>query len=88
MPSGNPGRYQIGRPLTGHDKAVSGMAFTPDGRTLVSAGRDATIRFWNLAQPTDLEARVCDLAQRPITPQEWTFHLPGKPYEAVCPPAE
>ncbi len=33
--------------LAGHTKPVTGLAFTRDGRRVVSAGRDGTIRFWN-----------------------------------------
>jgi WD40 repeat protein len=43
-------RYQSGsRPLLlrGHFWPVTGMAFTPDVRTLVSTGHDGTVRFWD-----------------------------------------
>jgi WD40 repeat protein len=33
--------------LTGHSKRILGLAFTPDGKTLVSAGADS-IRFWDV----------------------------------------
>ncbi len=33
--------------LTGHTGRVSSIAFTPDGRTLISGSVDKTIRFWD-----------------------------------------
>ena len=32
--------------LRGHDSYVRGIAFAPDGETLVSSGEDGTVRFW------------------------------------------
>jgi cytochrome c len=35
--------------LQGHSQNVNGVAFTPDGRSLVSVGYDLTLRIWPLA---------------------------------------
>ncbi len=41
-----------GRPrlrLDGHLQEITGLAFTPDGKTLVSGSRDATVLVWDVA---------------------------------------
>ncbi len=40
--------------LSGHSNNVYALAFTPDGRRLVSGSRDRTLRIWDLASRTSI----------------------------------
>jgi WD40 repeat protein len=71
--------------LTGHQARIRGLAFTPDG-ALISGGEDRRIIRWS----TDLPAathHICTTAGHKLTRQEWTEHIPTRPYEPTCGPA-
>ncbi len=44
--------------VPGHMKAIEEMDFTPDGRWLISAGDDAAVLRWDLADPSDVPPPV------------------------------
>ncbi|MDE3218319.1 MAG: caspase family protein [Nitrospirota bacterium] len=44
--------------LTGHTSAVKSVAFSPDGRFMVSGGGDGAVRVWNLQTGKELAAFI------------------------------
>ena len=43
--------------LSGHTDYVFSVAFSPDGKTLLSTSKDKTIRFWHAATEAEVQAR-------------------------------
>src|SRR5215467_8907558 len=53
------------RLLKGHTNFVTALAVTPDGRWLISASYDHTVRFWDLhAKPTKTTKIVLDAKEQ------------------------
>jgi WD40 repeat protein len=48
-----PHRVQSFRIFEGHDECVNAIAITPNGKCLVSASKDKTIKVWNLERGTE-----------------------------------
>ncbi|HEY7084036.1 MAG TPA: serine/threonine-protein kinase [Hyphomicrobiaceae bacterium] len=63
--SSQPGDLQPLTRLTGHRGAVTGLALGDDGRWIVSAGADATLRVWNAGSGAPV--RTIELDDGPAT---------------------
>jgi WD40 repeat protein len=55
MPSETPSNASLLGTLTGHTDAVNRLAITPDGRKVVSASFDRTLKVWDLDSGTALQ---------------------------------
>ena len=51
------------RVLEGHEQNVNGVAFSPDGRQLISAGYDATLRIWQSTAAAPIVRNAAAAAQ-------------------------
>jgi WD40 repeat protein len=75
---------RLGSPLRQHTGWVNSIAFSPDGLSLVSASSDSTLMLWQ----ADLESwrdHACHIANRNLTPDEWTQFIGDSPYQPTCP---
>ena len=61
------------------------VAFSPDGKTLASAGRDGSVMLWNMDVASWLRL-ACAIANRNLTRREWAQYVgEDVSYQAPCP---
>jgi WD40 repeat protein len=75
-------RQKIGDPILGNGGDLLSLAFSPDGKSLITGDEDGFVLLWD----TDFvswKARACQLAGRNLTQAEWRDYLSG-PYLKTC----
>ena len=81
----------IGEPWQGHSDEVWSVAFSPNGLKVVSGSGDDPNNRWDymiLIWDVDEDSwirRLCRIAGRNFTQEEWRNYLGNKPYEKTCP---
>ena len=76
-------RQQLGSNLPGGEGLWGKLAYTPDGRHLLSAFTDGSAFVW----PVTLKAwerQACTVARRNFTAEEWRRFVSGRSYSRVC----
>ena len=73
----------LGQPLTGHTDAVESVAFSPDGKRIVTGSRDRRLRLW----PAYADATMlCAKRTTNMSHQQWRDWVsPDIDYIEVCP---
>jgi WD40 repeat protein len=65
--------------LPGHDRGTTGVAFSADGSTLISSGRDGVLRRWRVSDGARIGATATGSPNGPlaISPQRKMVAVPG-----------
>ena len=87
-----PGSARVWEAATGHEIArvtyndgVTSVAFSPDGKYVVSGSKDGTAHVW-IYRPEDLIADACSRVTKNLTLPEWEEYTGHElPYQAACP---
>jgi WD40 repeat protein len=75
---------QEGSALAAEPRTAMRAAFEPGGAALIVINDRGAGFIWPTSLPS-WEQRACAIAGRNLTAKEWSFYLPGQPYERVCP---
>ena len=72
----------IGQPMRDPESSVAFQGFSPDGKFLyTSSVKKMTV--WSL-DPADWLKSICHIANRNLTPQEWSLYLDQAVYNTTC----
>jgi WD40 repeat protein len=74
---------RFGRVFDEHDNDVTALLFSDDGTQLFSASADNALVVRDLRAPTWL-ARACRIANRNLTPAEWSLYIGNLAYHKTC----
>ncbi len=62
---------------------VNGVAFSPGGNLLATAGTDGYVQTWRIALFADPHTALC-ADTGPPTRADWTQYAPGEPQPSAC----
>ena len=63
--------------LKGHKGIVNSMAFSPDGKLLVSGSEDSTVKMWDVSEWQSVETREPATIRMPFPVYTVVFHPDG-----------
>jgi len=65
--------------------SVNAIAFTPNGKLLLTGSSSGYIQFWGVGFPGDLMPAVCAIAGHSLDRQQWDADIPSEPFRKLCP---
>jgi WD40 repeat protein len=77
-------RERLGQPFAWQGGRAFSLAFSPDGKTLLTTIEDKGLVSWDV-DPVSWRRRACEIANRNLTHDEWTRFMGAEPYRATCP---